>query len=184
LNEVVIEAIDAAAPAGAFHFVADATAAGGARIWNPDGGVGKLASASAAPANYVDITFNARAGVPYHLWMRMKADGDSWQNDSLFVQFSDSVDGSGNPVWRSGTTSATVVSLEDCSGCGEQGWGWNDNGYNTPGTAVVFATTGPHTIRIQQREDGISFDQVVLSAVKYLNLAPGTPKNDVTIVSR
>ena len=31
------------------------------------------------------------------------------------------VDGSGNPIWRTGTTSAATVSLEDCSGCGEIG---------------------------------------------------------------
>src|SRR6185369_14774600 len=115
------------------------------------------------PGSYADITFDAQAGVPYHLWIRMKADNDSWTNDSVFVQFSDSVDAEGNPVWRSGSTSATVVSLEDCSGCGEHGWGWNDNGYATAGEGVMFAASGRHTIRIQQREDGVSIDQVVLS---------------------
>ena len=114
----------------------------------------------------------------------MKADDDSWQNDSVFVQFSDSVDGSGNAVWRIGTTSATMVSLEDCSGCGEQGWGWNDNGYGAAGAPVVFATSGPHTIRIQYREDGISIDQIVLSAARYMTAAPGAARNDTTIVPR
>ena len=28
---------------------------------------------------------------------------------------------------------------------------------------MYFATTGPQTIRIQRREDGISIDQIVLS---------------------
>ena len=87
-------------------------------------------------------------------------------------------------MWRSGTTAGTAVSLEDCSGCGEQGWGWNDNGYDAPGPLVTFATSGPHTIRIQQREDGISIDQIVLSAVKYLSAAPGTAKNDATILTK
>ena len=182
-TEIVKYAIDAAVT-GNWQFVEDGTAAAGARLWNPEWGVAKLASASAAPANYFDVTFNAQAGVPYHLWLRMTAQNDSWTNDSVFVQFSDSVDGSGNPVWRIGSNGATVVSLEDCSGCGEQGWGWNDNGYGTAGTAVIFATSGPHTIRIQQREDGISVDQIVLSAAKYLNQPPGAAKNDATIVSR
>jgi hypothetical protein len=183
-NEVVLYAADLAATGGSWQLVSDPTAAGGTRIWNPDAGVGKLASASASPASHVDVTFNAKAGVPYHVWLRMKADNDSWQNDSVFLQFSDSVDGSGNPVWRIGSTGATVVSLEDCSGCGEQGWGWNDNGYNTAATPVVFATTGPHTIRIQQREDGVSIDQIVLSAVRYVNRAPGVAKSDTTIVAK
>jgi hypothetical protein len=144
--------------------------------------VAKITTAAASPASYFDVTFNARAGVPYHLWLRMAAQNDYWTNDSVFVQFSDSVDGSGNPIWRTGTTSATVVSLEDCSGCGEQGWGWNDNGYGTPGTLVTFATSGAHTVRVQQREDGVSIDQIVLSAAKYLSAAPGAAKNDATIV--
>jgi hypothetical protein len=112
----------------------------------------------------------------------MRAQNDSWTNDSVFVQFSDGLDGSGNPLWRIGSTSATVVSLEDCSGCGEQGWGWNDNGYDAPGVLVNFATTGTHTLRVQQREDGVSIDQIVLSAVKYINTAPGAAKNDSTIL--
>jgi hypothetical protein len=183
-GEVVLYGRAAAARTGAWQLVSDATAAGGSRLWNPDAGVAKIATAAGAPASYVDFTFTARAGVAYHLWLRMKADNDSWQNDSVFVQFSDSVDGSGNPAWRIGTASATFVSLEDCSGCGEQGWGWNDNGYGTPGTPVVFATSGPHTIRIQPREDGVSIDQIVLSASKYLGQPPGAAKNDATIVAR
>jgi Beta-propeller repeat len=183
-NEVVVYGADVSAAAGAWQFVSDATAAGGRRLWQPDAGAGKIATASASPTNYFDVTFTAKAGVPYHLWLRMKADADSWQNDSVFVQFSDSIDASGNPLWRKDTTSATVVSLEDCSGCGVHGWGWNDNGYGTPGALVTFATSGSHTIRIQQREDGISIDQIVLSAVKYLNQAPGAAKDDAAIIAK
>jgi len=163
-TDIVLYAANASVIKGTWSVVADATAAGGKRIANADAAAAKLAAPLAAPANYFELTFNADAGVGYRLWMRGKADGNCWANDSVFVQFSDSVDGSGNPVWRIGSSSATVVSLEDCSGCGEQGWGWNDNGYNTAGTLVTFATTGPHTIRIQQREDGIVWDQLVLTA--------------------
>jgi hypothetical protein len=180
----IVQYATAAAVTGNWQFVEDRTAAGGARIWNPDLGVGKIATAAAAPANYFDVTFNAQAGVPYRLWLRMTAQNDYWTNDSVFVQFSDSIDSSSHPVWRIGSTSATVVSLEDCSGCGEQGWGWNDNGYDTPGTLITFETSGLHTLRIQQREDGISIDQVVLSAAKYLNQSPGTLKNDTTIMPK
>ena len=47
------------------------------------------------------------------------------------MQFDNSVDVSGHPIWRTDTTAATVVIQEDCSGCGLTGWGWNDNGYGT-----------------------------------------------------
>jgi hypothetical protein len=180
-SDIVLYARDASI-AGDWQFVADATAAGGTAIWNPDRGVAKIGTAAAAPANDFELTFTAQANVPYHLWLRMKAQNDFWQNDSVFVQFSDSVDAGGHPVWRIGSADATIVSLEDCTGCGEHGWGWNDNGYDTAGTLVQFATSGSHTIRVQQREDGISIDQVVLSSRAWLNAAPGTNKDDATIV--
>ena len=41
---------------------------------------------------------------------------------------------------------------------------------------------GPQTIDIQTREDGVSIDQVVLSAEKYLTTRPGTAKNDRMIL--
>ena len=47
--------------------------------------------------------FTAEAGVPYHLWVRSRATNDYWGNDSVFVQFSDSVDASGAPIWRIGS---------------------------------------------------------------------------------
>ena len=43
------------------------------------------------PANYFEVTFTAEAGRPYRLWIRGKADSNSWSNDSVFVQFSSSV---------------------------------------------------------------------------------------------
>jgi len=180
--DIVLYARDARVVTGNWQFAGDPTAATRSRLWNPDAGVPKIAIAAASPANYFDLTFDAQAGVSYHLWLRMKADNDSYQNDSVFVQFSDSVDANGSPLWQIGTTSATVVSLEDCSGCGDQGWGWNDNGYGTAGQMVRFASTGPHTIRIQQREDGVSIDQVVLSSATWANTAPGANKNDTTIL--
>jgi hypothetical protein len=120
--------------------------------------------------------------VPYRLWFRGRADGDLWTNDSAFVQFTNSVTGSGAPVWRIGTTDATVLSVEEGSGAGLSGWGWADNGYGMLGPLVTFSTSGPQTIRIQSREDGLSIDQIVLSPQRYLTIAPGLTKADTTIV--
>jgi hypothetical protein len=37
-------------------------------------------------------------------------------------------------------------------------------------------------LRIQVREDGVSIDQIVLSAVQYRSTRPGTAKNDTVIL--
>jgi hypothetical protein len=49
---------------------------------------------------------------------------------------------------------------------------------------VFFNASGPQTIRIQTREDGVSIDQIVLSAERFATEAPGAAKNDMTIVER
>jgi len=187
-DEIVLwAAADAAAVSGTWRRVSDPAAAGQSAVWNPDAGAPKLAAPLAAPVNAIDLTFDADAGKPYHLWLRMKADNDVWTNDSVWVQFSGSVDAAGHATNRIGTSSGTWVSLEECSGCGEQGWGWQDNAYGAPGdlaAPIYFATSGRQTIRVQVREDGLAVDQIVLSASRYAASAPGRAKNDATIVSR
>jgi hypothetical protein len=184
--EVVLWAADNPRLAGNWVVTPDASAAGGARVSNPDHNAAKLASALAVPANVLELTFTAQAGVPYRLWLRGAAEKNSYNNDSVFVQFSGSVDAAGTPIYRTGTTSATVVVLEDGSGCGVSGWGWQDNGYgvNVLGPVIYFATSGPQTIRIQLREDGLSIDQVVLSASNWITKAPGAVRSDTTILTR
>ena len=185
-SDIVLWASEAPVKVGAWSVVADATAAGGNRIANPDAGAPKRTTALASPTDYFEMTFNAQAGIDYHLWMRGKAQNDFWGNDSAFVQFSDSVDSSNTPVFRIGTTNATEYNLEDCSGCGLSGWGWQDNGWGIGvlGPSIRFATTGTHTLRIQVREDGLSLDQIVLSPQTYLTSAPGALKNDTTILPK
>ena len=153
-------------------------------MWNPDRGRAKLSSASAAPADYFELTFNAEAYKPYRLWMRGKADNNAWTNDSVFVQFSSSLDYYGAALARIGSSDAMVVSLEACSGCGVSGWGWEDNGYGGAGLYIHFATSGTQTIRVQRREDGVSIDQIVLSPATYLNTPPGALKIDTTILPK
>jgi hypothetical protein len=155
-------------------------------VGNPNAGAAKVAAAVAAPVNYVEFTFTAAAGRAYRLWIRGRADGNAWNNDSAFVQFSGSVNAQGTPVYRLGTTAATEFNLESCAGCGLSGWGWEDNGYGTGilGPLIYFATDGQQRVRLQTREDGLWIDQIVLSSSTYLNGAPGAAKNDSTIVSK
>jgi hypothetical protein len=186
LDVVLYPGVDGAALHGAWTTVSDAAAAGNARLWHPDAGAPKLGAPLATPANYFDLHFRAEAAVGYRLWIRGKAQNDSWANDSVFLQFSDSTNAEGTAQWRMNTTSATTMNLEDCSGCGLHEWGWQDNGYGTNvlGPLVYFAAGGDHTIRVQTREDGLSIDQIVLSPVNYRDTAPGPTKNDTTIFFR
>ena len=170
---------------GNWQVVADATAAGGRRVQQPDAGAAKIATPAANPANYFELTFTAEANKPYRLWLRGRAQADSYNNDSVYVQFSGSVTSGGAPINRIQTAEAAAVVLEDCSGCGVAGWGWQDNAYGAGvlGPAMYF-TAGPQTMRIQGREDGISIDQIVLSPDTYLTTPPGRTKNDATILSK
>ena len=114
---------------GSWLVETDTTAAGGRHIRSPNAGVAKIATPLANPASYFELTFTAEAGRPYRLWIRGKADGNSYANDSVYVQFSGAVNQSGTAVYRIGTATSTEFNLEACSGCGLSGWGWEDNGW-------------------------------------------------------
>jgi FG-GAP-like repeat len=172
---------------GAWQSVQDPTAVDGYRVWHPDAGAAKLAAPLANPTNFFEINFLADPTQEYKLWIRMKADSDYWGNDSVFVQFTGAKDAAGRPIYEIGTTSALAVNLEECSGCGVSGWGWEDDAWgavNANGTTLRFPDGGPQTLRVQTREDGVSIDQIVLSAVKYRSARPGTAKNDHTLLPR
>jgi endonuclease/exonuclease/phosphatase family metal-dependent hydrolase len=183
-QEVVLYASQAPVKVGNWSAVADSTAAGGARLANPDSGASKLVTAAANPSSYAEFTFSAIAGIPYRIWVRGKAQANSPYNDSIFVQFSGSLNISGGAEFRIGTTSAAEINLEDCKDCGIQDWGWQDNGWGVGilGPAIFFQSTGTQTLRIQSREDGFSIDQIVLSPSTYLFLSPGLLKNDGLIL--
>ena len=183
-GDIVLYARRAAPIVGAWSVVADATAAGGARIANPDAGAAKIAAPLAIPTSYFEMPFAPAAGVPYRLWIRGRAQNDYWANDSVYVQFSGSVTSTGTPIFRIGTTNATTVNLEDDANIGVSGWGWQDNGYgvNVLGTPIYF-DGNPQTLRVQVREDGFSIDQIVLSPVTYLTASPGKTKNDTVILA-
>ena len=184
-EDIVLWAGKATTVAG-WTVTADASAAGGKRLQNPNNGAAKVTTALAAPANYFEMTFNATAGVPYHLWIRGKALSNGTANDSVHIQFDRSLDQYGAVAYRIGTTSSMEYVLEECAGCGIAGWGWEDNGWGTPGRlgpAFTFAASGPQRIRIQSREDGLGIDQIVISSNLWLNTPPGPPKHDTTILN-
>ena len=155
----------------------------GRAVTHANAGAPKQTTPLANPTDYFDMGFVADPTQEYKLWVRLKAENDNWANDSVFVQFTGAKDAAGNPLYEIGTTSALAVNLEECSGCGVSGWGWEDDGWgavNVQGVTLRFPEGGPQTIRIQTREDGVSVDAVVLSAQKYRTTRPGTAKNDTT----
>src|SRR5712664_2196162 len=182
-SDVVLYASKAPVKSGTWAVVADSTAAGGYAIGNPNLGAPKINTPLATPKNYFELSFPAYSGKAYHLWIRARSLNNATSNDSVYVQFSDSVNSSNTAIYGIGTTSAAPVVLQACSGAAIQGWGWTDNGWCGLGSAIYFQNTGTHTIRVQVREDGLSIDQIVLSPQTYLSAVPGKAINDTTILA-
>jgi hypothetical protein len=183
-EEIVLHTTEARA-VGEWSIVSDASAAAGRRVYVPNRGSPKVNAPAASPASYVDLYFPVDATRTYKLWLRLKADGNDWANDSVWVQFSGATNLAGQPAYRIGSTSGLAVNLEECLNCGESGWGWEDDGWgatNRNGVLLRFPAGGWQQLRIQTREDGVSIDQVVLSPGAYLVTRPGAAKNDTTIL--
>lgn len=185
-GDIVLYATDGSNLHGNWIRQPDSTAAGGQVLASVDRGWANTAGALASPADFIDFRFNAPSGTPYRLWVRMRAAGNSRNNDSVYVQFSDVMSLGGSPAWGIGTTDSVVVNLAgDSAGTGMSGWGWRDGAYwVTPTPPLSFSAGGTHTLRVQTREDGVAIDQVVLSPATYLSAAPGAAAGDATIVPR
>jgi hypothetical protein len=140
-KEIVIHLSYSGQPQGTWERFEDATAAGGESIGTVNAGLAKVNTPAANPANFVDIFFTPDPSQTYKLWIRGKAQNNSWANDSAWVQFSHAEDAAGNPVYRIGTTSGLPYNIEECSTCGVSGWGWEDDGWgavNRNGVTLRF----------------------------------------------
>jgi F5/8 type C domain-containing protein/phospholipase D-like protein len=184
---IVIYASDVAAASrhGSWTTAADATSPNGVKLATPDAGVANTTAPLASPVDYVDVTFSANAATPYAIWLRLKALANSKLNDAVWVQFSDA-QANGASVYPLNSTSGLLVNLAtDSTAASLNNWGWQNGAYwLSQATTVTFAATGTHTMRIQVREDGVAFDQIVLSPSQYLSSPPGPPSADATIVPK
>jgi len=184
-QDVVIYASDSGATLhGTWTRAVDGTSPNNTKMTTPDTGMIKT-NPMGSPADFLDIPFSATANIPYTIWMRLKARANSKFNDSLWVQFSNA-QSNGSAIYQIGSTSGLLINLAtDSSAASVQNWGWQNHAYwLTQPTTVTFSTTGTMTLRIQVREDGVEWDQIVLSPQRYLSSAPGPVSNDSTIVSR
>jgi hypothetical protein len=184
-RDIVLHASNRRAHYRTFTIESDTTAATGEKVSSPDHGWSSTEQPPALSAGmpYIDFSFNVTHTGTYRLWMRLRATGNSKWNDSVWVQFGDAYS-SGQRVYAVGGKSGLLVNLEDCHACGVQEWGWQDNSWWLDQSSTVTLPAGPHWLRVMLREDGVEFDQIVLSPQRYLTSPPGPPRNDRTIVAR
>lgn len=181
-RDVVLYSTDASSFTG-MSATADATAADGFKLSSPDNGWSSTQQpAPRLTAPTATFRFEAPAG-DYRVWLRMKGKNNSKFNESVWVQFSNATR-NGSPAYRWGTNEGLLVNLENCSGCGIQEWGWQDNAWWLNQSPVVTLPEGRQYIYVSIREDGVEFDQIVLSPERYLTSPPGPVKNDNAILAR
>lgn len=65
------------------------------------------------PKDYFEADFQAKKGIKYHVWMRMKAFRGSPQHDSVYLQFSDSLDEQGKKRYRIGLPACSKERMSD-----------------------------------------------------------------------
>ena len=87
------------------------------------------------------FTSTPRRAFRYDVWFRAQAERNQYTNDSFYMQFSDAVDAAGKSQARIGTTAGLAMVLEEGSGAGLSGWGWNDANYGGPASPVYFASS-------------------------------------------
>lgn len=67
----------------------------------PNATAPKLSAPLPSPTHYFEASFSADATQTCKLWLRLKADGNHWSNDSVFVQFEGATDPDGNMFTKS-----------------------------------------------------------------------------------
>ena len=142
---------------------------------------------AAVAGAFVAVEFVVDPALVYKLWVRLKADGNSWANDSVWVQFAGAANAAGKPSLSRGDNlgprrqSRGMPQLRRRRvGLGRRRLGRGQSQRR----AAPLSEGGTQQISIQPREDGVSIDQIILSAERYLTTRPGKAKNDTTIVPK
>ena len=152
-----------------FSFWDDPASPGGKLVGTPNKGE----DLDPPPENDPHVTFqvSVRQGVPYRCWIHMKVGapkGISTAN-MFWVQFSDAVDEANGEVLRPRTRSYLTA-----TGPAREGWAWVgcDNQGDPSKSLVRFGKSGEVTVRLQAGQEGVGFDQFLLSPERYLEQPP------------
>ena len=129
---------------------------------------------NAPPEDDPHVTFpvQVQADVPYHCWIHMKVGAPKGvsQANRLYVQFSDAVDKSKQPVFTQGTGSFMTA-----QGPEHEGWTWvgcASSDPEAPGSLIYFRISGKVTARLQAGMEGVGFDEFLLSPARFLEQPP------------
>jgi hypothetical protein len=151
-----------------FDFWKDPASPGGKLAGTPNGG-GHL---DPPPENDPHVKFKipVQAGVPYRCWIHMKVGppkGES-QANMFWVQFTGAVDKAGKETLKPGTDSYLTA-----QGPTKLGWAWvSCDGADSKPALIYFQASGEVTIRMQAGQEGVGFDQIVLSTARFLEKPP------------
>ena len=140
----------------------------------------------AHPDDYVDIPFSATANIPYTIWMRMKPAAIRSSTIHCGLQFSNAqAERLGDLSGCSRRRRCSSTSRPTAARASVQNWGWQNDAYwLTQPTRITFPSGGGDDASSAGEEDGVEWDQIVLSPRRYLSSAPGPVSNDSTIVPR
>ena len=84
--DIVLRSADFKNVHGNWSIADDPTAADGKFIGSADYGWSAATEPPSQPTDYFEATFDAPAGTPYHVWVRLRASANSKYNDSIWVQ--------------------------------------------------------------------------------------------------
>lgn len=153
-----------------FDFWDDPASPGGRLVGTPNTGD----ELDPPPENDPHVTFTVpvRAGVPYRCWIHMKvgAPKGKSQANMFWVQFSDAVDEANREVLKPRTGSYLTA-----RGPTRQGWAWvgcDLEGSSPTESLVRFRKSGEVTVRMQAGQEGVGFDQFLLSPDRFLERPP------------
>ncbi|MFC2141397.1 metallophosphoesterase [Acidobacteriota bacterium] len=104
--------IDTGRIQGKWKKTKDSTALSGYRLDDYPLGRRWFFQPSVEPRDFFETEFETKKGLRYHVWMRMKAHRGSPYHDSVYVQFSDSVDEQGRDRYRIGKPAYSKSRLE------------------------------------------------------------------------
>lgn len=156
-----------------FDFWDDPASPGGKLVGTPNTGD----ELDPPPENDPHVTFKVpvRAGVPYRCWIHMKVGAPKGvsQANMFWVQFSDAVDEENREVLKPRTGSYLTA-----RGPTQQGWAWvgcDLEGSDPSESLVRFRKSGDVTVRLQAGQEGVGFDQFVLSPARFFERPPSEP---------